>query len=140
LSQDRIQLKGMVFFGHHGISPEEQSLGQRIEVDLEVETDLGPAGRADDPSLTIDYSELYRLTKEVVEGDPVKLLETLAQTVADRVRYDFDVSAVWVKVMKPGAPIEGSVLRYAAVEVQWESDEPDDGDENDGPDDGDESE
>jgi len=125
----------MVFFGHHGISPEEQSLGQRIEVDLEVETDLGPAGRADDPSLTIDYSELYRLTKEVVEGDPVKLLETLAQTVADRVRYDFDVSAVWVKVMKPGAPIEGSVLRYAAVEVQWESDDPDDTDD---PGDGDE--
>jgi len=135
LSQDRIQLKGMVFFGHHGVSPEEQSLGQRIEVDLEVETDLEPAGRADDPSLTIDYAELYRLTRDVVEGDSVALLETLAQAVSDRVRGDFDVSAVWVKVMKPGAPIEGSVLRYAAVEVQWESDDPDDTDD---PGDGDE--
>ncbi len=135
MSQDRIQLKGMVFFGHHGVSPEEQSLGQRIEVDLEVETDLEPAGRADDPSLTIDYAELYRLTRDVVEGDSVALLETLAQAVSDRVRGDFDVSAVWVKVMKPGAPIEGSVLRYAAVEVQWESDDPDDTDD---PGDGDE--
>jgi dihydroneopterin aldolase len=121
----------MVFFGHHGISPEEQSLGQRIEVDLEVEADLEAAGRADNPSLTIDYSELYRITRDVVEGDSVKLLETLAQTVADRVRADFDVSAVWVKVKKPGAPIEGSVLRYAAVEVQWESDDPDDPDDGD---------
>jgi dihydroneopterin aldolase len=120
LAEDRIQLKGMVFFGHHGISSEEQALGQRIEVDLEVEADLQAAGLADDPALTIDYSELYRLTRDVVEGDSVKLLETLAQTVADRVRADYDVSAVWVKVMKPGAPIEGSVLRYAAVEVQWE--------------------
>ena len=120
MAEDRIQLKGMVFFGHHGISSEEQALGQRIEVDLEVEADLQAAGLADDPALTIDYSELYRLTRDVVEGDSVKLLETLAQTVADRVRADYDVSAVWVKVMKPGAPIEGSVLRYAAVEVQWE--------------------
>jgi 7,8-dihydroneopterin aldolase/epimerase/oxygenase len=126
----------MVFFGHHGISPEEQALGQRIEVDLEVEADLGPAGRSDDPSLTIDYADLFRITRDVVEGDSVKLLETLAQTVSDRVQDDFDVSAVWVKVMKPGAPIEGSVLRYAAVEVQWESDEdadgPDEGDAGDG--------
>ncbi len=110
----------MVFFGHHGIGSEEQALGQRIEVDLEVEADLQAAGLADDPDLTIDYSGLYRLTRDVVEGDSVKLLETLAQTVANRVRAEYDVSAVWVKVMKPGAPIEGSVLRYAAVEVQWE--------------------
>ena len=135
MAQDRIQLKGMVFFGHHGISPEEQALGQRIEVDLEIEADLEAAGHADDPALTIDYSELFRITRDVVEGESVRLLETLSTRIADRVRDDFDaVSAVWVKVMKPGAPIDGSVLRYAAVEVVWEPEDPDE----DGPEDGEE--
>ena len=70
----------------------------------------------------------------------MRLLETLGQRIADRVRDDFDaVSAVWVKVMKPGAPIEDSVLRYVAVEVVWELEDPDeDGDEGyDGPGDAD---
>jgi dihydroneopterin aldolase len=116
----------MVFFGHHGISPEEQALGQRIEVDLEIEADLEAAGHADDPAQTIDYSELFRITREIVEGDSVRLLETLGTRISDRIRDDFAaVTAVWVKVMKPGAPIEGSVLRHVAVEVVWEYEDPD---------------
>lgn len=126
----------MVFFGHHGVSPEEQALGQRIEVDLEVEADLEDAGRSDDPAMTIDYSELYRLVRDVVEGESVRLLETLAHRIAERVRTEFDVSATWVKVMKPGAPISGSVLGYAAVEVQWETDDEDGQDEDEGEKDG----
>ena len=138
MAEDRIQLKGMVFYGHHGVTPEEQALGQRIEVDLEVEADLESAALADDPEQTIDYAELYRITREVVEGDPVRLLETIAQRVADRVQDEYDVGAVWVKVMKPGAPIDGSVLGHAAVEILREAEEEEDGDGN-GDGDGDES-
>lgn len=133
MAEDRIHLKGMVFYGHHGVTPEEQALGQRIEVDLEVEADLETAALDDDPEQTIDYGELYRITREVVEGDPVRLLETIAQRVADRIQDEYDVGAVWVKVMKPGAPIDGSVLGYAAVEVlrgEEEEDEDEDEEEN----------
>lgn len=132
MAEDRIHLKGMVFYGHHGVSPEEQALGQRIEVDLEVEADLAAAALEDDPGQTIDYAELYRITREVVEGDPVRLLETIAQRVADRIQDEYDVGAVWVKVMKPGAPIDGSVLGHAAVEILREAEEEEeeeDGDE-----------
>ena len=117
MAEDRIHLKGMVFYGHHGVTPEEQALGQRIEVDLEVEADLETAALEDDPEQTIDYGELYRITREVVEGDPARLLETIAQRVADRIQDEYEVGAVWVKIMKPGAPIDGSVLGYAAVEI-----------------------
>ena len=130
MAEDRIHLKGMVFYGHHGVTPEEQALGQRIEVDLEVEADLETAALEDDPVQTIDYGDLYRITREVVEGDPVRLLETIAQRVADRIQDEYDVGAVWVKVMKPGAPIDGSVLGHAAVEIlrEAEEDEEEDGD------------
>ena len=43
MSEDRIQVKGMKFFGHHGITEEEQYIGQRIEVDVEIEVDLKSA-------------------------------------------------------------------------------------------------
>lgn len=130
MAEDRIHLKGMVFYGHHGVTPEEQALGQRLEVDLEVEADLETAALEDDPEQTIDYGDLYRITREVVEGDPVRLLETIAQRVADRIQDEYDVGAVWVKVMKPGAPIDGSVLGHAAVEIlrEAEEDEEEDGD------------
>ena len=132
MAEDRIHLKGMVFYGHHGVTPEEQTLGQRIEVDLEVEADLETAALEDDPEQTIDYGALYRITREVVEGDPVRLLETIAQRVADRIQDEFEVGAVWVKVMKPGAPIDGSVLGHAAVEIlRGEEDEEEEEEEED---------
>ena len=130
MADDRIHLKGMVFYGHHGVTPEEQALGQRIEVDLEVEADLETAALEDDPELTIDYGELYRIAREVVEGDSVRLLETLAQRVADRIQDEYDVGAVWVKVMKPGAPIDGSVLGHAAVEILRGEEEEEEGDDD----------
>ena len=129
LAEDRICLRGMVFYGHHGVSDEERSLGQRIEVDLEVETDLEVAGTSDDPEKTIDYGELYRIAREVVEGDSVNLIETLAQRIADGVHDAYEVSGVWVKVSKPGAPIDGSVLGSAAVEILREIEELDEDDE-----------
>ncbi len=129
MAEDRIHLKGMVFYGHHGVTPEEQALGQRIEVDLEVEADLETAALEDDPEQTIDYGELYRITREVVEGDPARLLETIAQRVADRIQDEYEVGAVWVKIMKPGAPIDGSVLGYAAVEILRGEEDEDEEDE-----------
>ncbi len=132
MAEDRIHLKGMVFYGHHGVTPEEQALGQRIEVDLEVEADLETAALEDDPEQTIDYGDLYRITREVVEGEPVRLIETIAQRVADRIQDEYDVGAVWVKVMKPGAPIDGSVLGHAAVEILREGEDEEEEEDGDG--------
>ena len=118
MSDDRIQVKVMKFFGHHGITDEEQSIGQRIEVDVEIEADLKPAGRADDPNLTLDYTLIYQVTREVVEGKSVKLIETLAEAIADQLILKLEVDSAWVKVIKPNPPIDNSVIGYVAIEVQ----------------------
>ena len=117
MSPDKIQLEGMVFYGFHGISPAEQELGQRFVVDLEVERDLRAAGLSDDPDETINYSRVFRVVKEVVEGARRKLLESLAETIAQRVLDDFDVESVRVRVRKPEVPMKGSILSHAAVEI-----------------------
>jgi dihydroneopterin aldolase len=114
---DKIQLEGMVFYGFHGVNPAEQELGQRFVVDLEVERDLRTAGLSDDLEDTVSYSRMYRLVKEVMEGPSRKLLENLAEAIAQRILDSFDVESVRVGVKKPDVPIKGSVLSHAGVEI-----------------------
>ena len=117
MSQDKIKLTGMVFYGFHGIDPAERELGQRFVVDLEVTRDLRAAGVSDDLADTIDYSRMYRLVKETMEGPSHKLLESLAETIAQGILSGFDVESVTVAVKKPEVPMKGSILSHASVEI-----------------------
>jgi dihydroneopterin aldolase len=121
---DVIFLEGMVFYGYHGVNPEEKTLGQRFEVDLEVEAELGRAGKSDDLSHTVNYSALYRVTKETLEGTSRNLLEAVAEDLAARILAGFPVSAVRVRLRKPGVPIKGSILGAAGVEIWREREAP----------------
>ena len=122
LNRDAIRLKGMVFYGFHGISPEEQELGQRFVVDVEARLDLRPAGLSDDPADTVNYSRMFRLVKELMEGASHKLMESLAETIARSILDNFDVESVTIGVKKPEAPMKGSILDYAAVEIRRDRD------------------
>ncbi len=117
MANDKIELSGMVFYGFHGVGPEEQSLGQRFIVDLEVHRDLTKPGASDDVRDTINYSSLYKLTRAIVEGPSRNLLENVAETIASGILESFEADAVRVKVKKPEVPMKGSILDYAAVEI-----------------------
>ena len=117
LSADRIILKGMQFYGFHGVNPEERTLGQTYVVDLEVELDLQLAGRSDKLEDTISYTQLYRVAQGVMEGQPINLLEAAAETIAQQTLDQFPVNAVRVQVRKPRPPIRGSSIDHAAVEI-----------------------
>ena len=117
MTQDRILLEGMAFYGYHGADPAERELGQRFVVDLEMHRDLKPAGLSDDLRDTVSYTRLYSIVKDVVEGPSRSLLESLAEAIANRVIADCDAESVRVRVKKPEVPIKGSMLTYAGVEV-----------------------
>jgi dihydroneopterin aldolase len=117
MNEDKIILSGMVFYGYHGASSSEQSLGQRFVVDLEAEYDLRAAGSSDDLPSTVNYSHLFRAVQQVIAGPPVKLLEALADRIAAEVLAQFPVQAVLVRVKKPEVPIKASIMDYAAVEI-----------------------
>ena len=117
MSSDRIILEGMQFYSYHGGSPEERSLGQPFQVDMEVELDLSVAGRSDNRDDTVSYTHLYRVVKEVMEGGPRNLLEAVAEEIAHRALDSFPIQAVRVRVKKTRPPIKGAVLSGAAVEV-----------------------
>lgn len=110
---DRIQLQGMSFQGRHGARASERERPQEFKVDLEVEFDLSAAGRTDRLQDTIDYTKLRAIAREVVEGESLSLLETLAARIAHRVLDVPKVVAVSVRVAKRPAgmqPIEAAAV------------------------------
>lgn len=117
MASDRIILKGMQFYGYHGVNTEEKSLGQPYVVDLSAELDLSRPGMTDHLADTVSYTHIYRQVKQVVEGESKNLLEALAGAVARQVLDSFPVESVQVTVKKPLPPVKGSVIEYAAVEI-----------------------
>lgn len=118
MSEDGILLEGMVFHGRHGTLPAERELGQPFVVDIELRLDLRAAGVSDDLTRTVDYSEVHRRAKEIVEGPPVNLTETVAERVAAAILDEHPtVEAVRVKVRKPNVRLGDTVLAGSAVEI-----------------------
>lgn len=115
---DSILLEGMVFHGFHGILPAERELGQPFIVDVELRLDLRPAGLSDDLKKTVDYREVHRIAKQVVEGEPAGLTETVAERIANATLEEHpSVEAVRVKVKKPNVRLGDTVLDGSAVEI-----------------------
>jgi dihydroneopterin aldolase len=116
---DEILLEGMLFYGYHGVNPEEQALGQRFIVDLTVSADLSEAGRTDDLTTTISYSHIFKRIRPIVETERFQLLEALGETIASTVLTEFPrANAVSVTVRKPGVAIRGSILESAGVRIR----------------------
>lgn len=118
MSEDHILLEGMTFFGRHGVLPAERELGQRFVVDIEMRLDLRPAGLSDDLAKTVDYGAVHDLAKEIVEGEPLNLIEAVAERIATTVLQRHpSIETVRVGVAKPDVRLGGTMLRGSAVEI-----------------------
>ena len=95
----------MQFYGYHGVFPEENKLGQRFYIDLEMKLDLATAGHSDRLEDTLNYAEIYDVVKRIVEGPPLKLIEALAESIASTLLKTYtDINEVTVRVTKPNPP------------------------------------
>jgi len=103
---DRIRLTGIRGMGFHGVLPHERVNGQTFIVDIDAWLDLAPAAASDDLSQTVDYSSLAAGVLTIVEGEPVDLIETLAEHIAQHVLGVSRITKVEVTVHKPQAPVE----------------------------------
>ena len=102
---DRLTLTGLRATGFHGYYEFEREAGQVFVIDVTVHLDLFPAAAGDDLTSTIHYGELAEEIVAAVEGDPVDLIETLAERIAQLVLAHAAADAVDVTVHKPDAPI-----------------------------------
>lgn len=117
---DKIILQNMQFFGYHGLFPEENKLGQRFNVDLELYTDLKKAGKSDEMHDSIDYGLAFEVVRDVVEGEAKNLIESVADEIAEKLLDTFHLlQACNVKVIKPDPPIPGH-YNSVAIEIYRE--------------------
>lgn len=103
--RDVIEVVGIRGLGFHGVLPEERRVGQIFTVDVAIGVDVMAASQSDDLDRTVDYSLVAQAAHEEIVGDPVDLIETLAQRIADRCLALSGVRIVAVTVHKPSAPV-----------------------------------
>lgn len=116
---DNIRLKNMIFYAHHGYYEAERELGQKFEVDIEIQCNFKPAAQSDDLKKTIDYRKIYDIAKEMFENSKFKLIETVAERIAGRLLELQGINNVRIRVRKPHVPLNG-LLDYVEIEIYRE--------------------
>ena len=115
---DKIMLTGMEFIGYHGCLPEERQTGQPFIVDAVMFLSLRKAGEEDELAETVNYAQVFEKVREIVEGEPLQLIEAVAERAAAAILQEFPpVEKVEITVHKPEAPIKG-LFRDAAVSIE----------------------
>ena len=112
---DRIVLTGLTVRGRHGVYDFERAEGQNFVIDAELELDLDPAAASDDVADTVHYGELAGRLATIVAGEPVALIETLADRLVTECLTDPRVAAATITVHKPQAPIPHEFADVAVV-------------------------
>ena len=117
---DIIRLRNAVFYAYHGVLADEQSLGGKFEVDIDLYCDLQKGAISDRLEDTIDYERVYSYVRQLVEDKKHFLLESLAGSIAKSILKNFrKVEKVTVRIRKPGVPIKG-IIDYVEVEMTEE--------------------
>jgi dihydroneopterin aldolase / 2-amino-4-hydroxy-6-hydroxymethyldihydropteridine diphosphokinase len=102
---DRIRIRGISATGHHGVFEHERRDGQTFVADVVLHVDTRPAAAEDRLDLTVDYGAVASEVAAVLSGEPVDLIETVAERIAAVVLENAGVAAVDVVLHKPQAPI-----------------------------------
>lgn len=103
---DRISIRGIEVFAHHGVLQPERDYGQTFVIDLTAALDLSRAAATDDLNDTLDYGALANRVAAAVSAEPVNLLETLAERICTAALEFSEIIAVEVTVHKPAAPLD----------------------------------
>jgi dihydroneopterin aldolase len=105
MSLDRVSLRGLRVHGRHGVHSHERRDGQDFVIDAVLGLDTRSAAAGDDLSRTVDYGILAERLAAVVAGEPVRLIETLADRLARVCLAEPLVQEVEITVHKPQAPL-----------------------------------
>ena len=103
--RDLIEVRGIRARGHHGVLESERLVGQIFIADVTVAVDTRRAAGSDDLGDTVDYSQIAQAVHAELSGEPVDLIETLAERLADRCLGFPGVQAVEISLHKPEAPV-----------------------------------
>jgi len=113
---DLIEVRGLKLRGHIGVTAEERRGEQPLIVSIAARMDTRAASATDDISATLDYEEVVRHIAKIVSSEEYQLVETLADRIARSILEHEFVDDVWVRIVKPDAPLSEEVDEVA-VEI-----------------------
>ena len=112
-----IELEGMEFYAHHGVTVEEREKGGNYKVNVYIGTYFENAMDDDNLELTIDYGIIHSLVKDVM-AESSQLIEHVAGRIVKAIRANIEnVYALKVEVAKLAPPLDG-VVQHAKVVVE----------------------
>jgi dihydroneopterin aldolase len=114
---DRIFVEGIEFYAYHGVSAEEQRLGHRFTADVSLWLDLRPAALDDDLGKTVDYGLVAQTLVDEACRTPCRLVETLAERLAQRLLALSGCTRVRLRVAKLNPPMP-TPAHLAGVEIE----------------------
>jgi dihydroneopterin aldolase len=116
----KMLIKNLRFKSRHGYHDFERVVGNLFEIDLEFEIELAMAGESDNLDHTLDYSKACAVVEDVMNSEPVLLIETLLAQIGDQLMEHYpEVQKLDVKLRKLSPPME-IVCDYVEISDQWQ--------------------
>ncbi len=116
---DTIFIEQLEFYAYHGASDEEQTVGHRYSVDVSLKVDTRTAGHSDNLADTVNYSRVAKRVVAIGTSEQFRLLEALAQRLADVILDEFPVQSVQLRVRKIRPPMN-VIADAVGVEIERE--------------------
>ncbi len=115
---DKIKIRNLEIFAHHGVFPEENVLGQKFIINATLYTDLRNAGKTDELTASIHYGEICLQMEHFLTTHTFKLLERAAESLAETLLMNVShLEKIKLEIKKPWAPI-GLSLETVSVEIE----------------------
>lgn len=113
-----VALQGAEFFAYHGFYPEEQLLGTRFSVDIEVAFEQQHTLNDDKISNTVNYESLYNIAAEQMRNTR-KLIEAVAQSILDGITHQYDYLATASVIIRKANPALGGPVKHSVVTLTF---------------------
>jgi len=114
----KLKIQNAIFYAYHGVMTEEQNLGRKFEVDVELEYDFSRAAETDKLEYAVNYEKVYQSLKEILTENKFYLVEKIAYLIGKKILDKFqNVDAVKVRVRKLHPPI-GGLIDYVEASVE----------------------
>lgn len=113
---DKIIIKGIEVFAFHGALSEENTLGQRFTINIEMKKNIKKACQNDTLEDTVHYGLVHDDIVTLAKNNKFKLIEKLAEEIAKNIVTKYELEEILVTIEKPNAPING-IFKYVAVEI-----------------------
>jgi len=120
---DIIRIENIEVFANHGFFKEENVLGQKFLISLDLYVNIREAGKSDNLDFSVDYGKISMEAKNFIQQNVFKLIETAAENLAEKILLEYKlVEKVRVELKKPWAPVKLHIDNISVIiERGWKT-------------------